>query len=70
MQRVSVVSIDLLSVGYNVANSTLEIEFQSGGLYQYSGVPVGEYNALMSASSKGGHFHARIKDRYSTRRIR
>lgn len=42
----------------------LEIEFNSGAVYQYTGVPQGEYDAIMNAGSKGSYFHANIKNRF------
>lgn len=69
MNRQYVDSSDLRSVGYDRSTSILEIEFNSGGLYQYSGVPESEYTNLMRAPSKGKYFHAYIK-RYPTRRLR
>jgi len=70
MQRISVVSSDIKSVGYDIPSSLLEIEFHSGGVYQYSNVPEHIYSALMSASSKGKYFHQNIRDKYKTTKIR
>ena len=42
---------------------TLEVEFNSGAVYQYQGVPQSENDALMSAGSKGTYFNANIKSR-------
>lgn len=39
MDRETVQSSNIASVGYDLSSSTLEIEFKSGGIYQYSGVP-------------------------------
>ncbi len=69
MRRQPVTSSDLRSVGYDPATQTLEIEFHSGGIYQYAGVSAAVYRALMTASSHGQYFHAYIKDQYPTRRI-
>lgn len=69
MQRQYVSSSDLRSVGYDSQTSTLEIEFNSGGIYIYSNVPYNEYQNLMNASSKGRYFHSHIKH-YPYRRIR
>ncbi len=62
MNRVPVQSSDLASVGYDLASSILEIEFHSGGIYQYFGVPQYIYEGLMSAGSKGTYFHQNIKN--------
>ena len=64
MERIPVSSSNLCSVGYDPGSQTLEIEFNHGGVYQYAGVPEGEYEGLMSAGSKGQYFHANIKNRY------
>lgn len=70
MVRQPVSSSDLRSVGYDAANSILEIEFHSGGVYQYFSVPSNTYQSLMSAPSHGQYFHSHIKDRYRYARIR
>jgi len=70
MQRIPVASSNLLSVGYDMTTMTLEIEFRSGGIYQYDGVPLTEYNAFIAAPSQGTYFHANIKDRYTTTQVR
>jgi hypothetical protein len=48
----------------------LEIEFHSGGVYQYSGVPETIYQGFMRAGSKGSCFHDHIKRRYANRQVR
>ena len=71
MKRIPVESSDLASVGYDSKNSVLEIEFKSGGIYQYSGVPQPVYDDLMNAASKGKYFHQYIKNsRYPYSKIR
>ena len=69
MIRESVVSSNLESVGYDQTHCILEIEFQSGGVYQYFNVPIQEFTALLGASSKGQYFHVYIKGRYRYSRI-
>jgi hypothetical protein len=64
MYRTPVTSSDLRSVGYDANTQTLEIEFNSGGVYQYYGVPKSVYDGLMTATSHGSYFHAHIKDVY------
>jgi hypothetical protein len=66
MERVSVSSSNIRSIGYDSDSMTLEVEFNSGAVYQYQGVPQSESDALMSAGSKGTHFNANIKNRYPT----
>ncbi len=64
MQRQSVQSSNLNSLGYDAISQTLEIAFNSGGIYQYYGVPLSVYQGLMAATSHGQYFHAYIKDVY------
>jgi hypothetical protein len=69
MTRTPVTSTDLCSVGYDPVTRTLEIEFASGGVYQYSDVPPEVFEELLVADSPGRYFHARIRARYPTRRV-
>ena len=70
MERKSVSSSNLNSVGYNEGEQILEIEFNSGGVYQYFNVPAEKYQSLMSASSHGKYFAAFIKNVYRYKKIR
>ena len=65
MERTPVTSTDIRTIGYEADSQTLEIEFNSSGVYQYSSVPSGEYDGIMAADSKGKYFHANIKNRYA-----
>jgi len=69
MNRTSVSSSNLVSVGYDPATSTLEIAFHSGDVYQYFSVPQTVYEALMAASSHGSYFSHFIRNVYSYRRV-
>jgi hypothetical protein len=51
-------------VGYEAKSWILEIEFNSGTVYQYLGVPVRIYQALMRAESKGRYFNSEMRDGY------
>ncbi|WP_419921946.1 KTSC domain-containing protein [Candidatus Poriferisodalis sp.] len=62
-------SSNLVSVGYDAASETLEVEFRESRVYQYAGFPQHEYDAFMSASSLGSHFYHHIRDRYVTTEI-
>ena len=70
MNRTPVRSSNIRAVGYDQESRTLEVEFQSGGIYQYSGVPVNVHEGLMRAASKGEYFHDHIKERYPCRQVR
>jgi len=69
MVRTSVSSSNIASIGYDSGNSTLEIEFHNGGIYQYFNVPETIHNGIMSASSHGTYFHEHIKDVYEYRKV-
>ena len=61
MERQSVSSSNIASIGYAESSNILEVEFNHGGTYQYFDVPQHEYQALMNADSKGKYFDANIK---------
>jgi hypothetical protein len=69
MERESVRSSNLKSVGYDDTNQILEIEFHHGGVYQYFGVSENVYDELMSANSKGSYFSSNIKNFYRTQKL-
>lgn len=69
MNRKNVTSSNLLSVGYDTKSKILEIEFHSGGIYQYFEVPKSEFDALMAASSHGSYFYQNIRNQYRTEKI-
>jgi len=69
VDRKGVDSSAIASVGYSPDERVLEVEFQSGRVYQYLGVPAEEYAALMTAGSMGRHFNRRIRDRYRRREL-
>ena len=69
MERVSVSSSNLSSVGYDKSTETLEIEFRNGAVYQYMGVPQETFQGLMSSKSVGKTFHSDIRDRFSFKRV-
>lgn len=55
----------ILSVGYDLASSVLEIEFaESHRVYQYFDVPLSIYSEFMAADSKGTYFNENIRDMY------
>jgi len=65
MQRESVDSSNIKSVGYDSEASILEVEFKRGAIYQYAGVPSSVYEELMSAKSAGKYFAAHIAKTYN-----
>ncbi len=69
MERYSVASSNISSVGYDPATETLEIEFLSGAIYQYYNVPQNIYDQLMQAGSKGRFLNTYIKNAYAYSRV-
>jgi hypothetical protein len=69
LDREYVSSSNIRSIGYDATSETLEIEFNSGGIYQYFGVPEHVYDELMSAPSIGTYFHQNIKDCYRCTKV-
>ena len=69
MTRTPVSSSNLKSVGYDNVSHTLEIQFHSGGVYQYMNVPPSVFAALMAASSHGSFFARAIRNCYHYRRV-
>jgi KTSC domain len=69
MERIPVLSSNLHSVGYDSERSVLEIKFHGGRIYQYSRVPIGMYQGLMTAASHGEYFHAFIRKVYPYRKV-
>jgi len=65
MERTPVSSSNISAIGYDADSQVLEVEFNNGSVYAYSGVPPGEYESFLNADSKGKYLHANIKNRYS-----
>lgn len=62
MERTSVASRSIKSVGYEPVKETLEVEFQNGDIYQYSPVPPLVYGEFINASSYGSYMDEAIRD--------
>ncbi len=69
MTRTPVSSSNLKSVGYDGLSQTLDIQFRSGHVYQYSNVPYSVYASLLSAPSHGKYFWRAIRGRFRYRRV-
>jgi KTSC domain len=71
MQRVPVRSSTIAEIGYEEETSILEIEFQSGAIYEYLDVPSSVYSELLTAPSIGRYFDQNVKKAgYPCRRTR
>ena len=69
MQRLSVVSSNIDSIGYDAPSQTLEVCFKSGHVYQYFDVPDAVYRGLLSADSHGRYLNQHIKGSYRYARV-
>lgn len=69
MERVAVASGAIRSVGYDEPSRTLEVEFQTGRIYQYEGVPQETHAWLLRIDNKGGFLNRMIIDRFPTREV-
>jgi hypothetical protein len=57
-------------VGYDASSQTLEVEFSSGSIIQYSRVSPEVHRRLMNSPSPGSYFKDNIEEDYTARRIR
>ena len=69
MRIATVESATLAMVGYDEAQELLQLEFGSGAVYLYFGVPAVVYEALLGALSKGRYFNGTIRGRYPYQQI-
>lgn len=70
MNRTLVRSSNLVSIGYDSNKNILEVEFNSGSIYQYYRVPESKYLNLMNAYSHGKYFTSKIRNVYRPKQIR
>ena len=64
-EEFELVSTNLESGSYDPDTQTLTIVFQSGGTYEYTGVPQGIVEGLKRSGSPGSYFHRAIKPRFA-----
>ena len=69
LKRQPVKSRILRSVGYDESSKILEIEFQTGLIYEYSGVPSKVYKDLMSSDAMGKYFSEKVRNRCRTKQL-
>jgi KTSC domain-containing protein len=67
VQRERLKSKAILSAGYDELSSELELEFQSGHVYRYEGVPVSVFAWLLRTQNKGGFVRRMITGCYVER---
>jgi hypothetical protein len=69
MQREPLVSGTVVAAGYDAAKQVLELEFKSGRVYQFDGVPAGVYQWLLRTPEKGAYVSRMINGRYAYRDV-
>jgi KTSC domain len=69
LKRQPVQSRILRSVGYDDKTKILEIEFQTGLVYQYSGVPSKVFSDLMHSDEIGKYFSEKVRPRFHTKQV-
>ena len=69
LERQPVKSRILRSVGYDDNRKILEIEFHTGLVYQYSGVPSKVYKDLMHSDEIGKYFSEKVRPRFQTKQV-
>jgi len=69
MERQSVDSSMIRSIGYDSVSSTLEVEFNSGAVWQYFDFPESLWYEFERADSKGKYFHREILKQYTETQV-
>lgn len=69
-QLVTVQSSMLYAIGYDPTSRTLEVVFNSGGIYRYLDVPPAIYEGLFAADSKGRYMWEHVFNLYPYQRLR
>jgi len=69
LERQSVKSAILRSVGYDDSTKILEIEFHTGLVYHYLGVPAKVYADFMHSEELGKYFSEKIRPRFRTKQV-
>ncbi len=69
MDRQFIESKMIKSIGYDAQSSTLEIEFNTGAVWQYFDFQESLWYEFESSESKGKFFHREIKNQYSESRV-
>jgi hypothetical protein len=68
MEREPVTSTNVVSVGYDAAIETLEVEFKNS-VYQYYNVPQPIYDQMMASESIGKFLNVYIKPMYPCSKV-
>jgi hypothetical protein len=69
VERQPVKSRILRSVGYDDSTKILEIEFYSGLVYQYSGVPPKVFADLMHSAEIGKYYAEKVRPKFQAKPV-
>jgi hypothetical protein len=69
MDRESVASSNIASIGYDETSQTLEVEFHNGTTYQYYNVGAALFEQFRAAPSKGQFLNTYIRNDYPYSRV-
>lgn len=69
MNRTSITSSSISSIGYDEQTSIMEIEFTSGDVYRYFDVSEYVHQQFMNATSHGQFFHDNIKYNFRYQKV-
>jgi hypothetical protein len=69
LERQLVKSRILRSLGYDESTKILEIEFQTGLVYQYLAVPQKVYADLMHSNEIGKYFSEKVRTQFRTKQV-
>jgi hypothetical protein len=69
MERSPLESSSVASAGYDDVTLVLEIEFASGRIYQFDGVPRGVFDWLLRTPNKGSYVARMINNKYAYRDV-
>jgi hypothetical protein len=69
VERTTVASSTIASIGYDGGERILEVEFRNGHIYRYFLVPPLVHRSLMAADSKGTFLNARVKGSFGFMRL-
>ena len=65
-----VLSTEIEWIGYEHKRNMLQVEFITGGTYQYESVPETIFHEFLGAPSHCQYFENRIKGQYAYRKVR
>lgn len=69
MERKSIESSMIRSIGFDPDNSVLEIEFNSGAIWQYFDFSESEWYEFENAESQGKYFNREIVNQYTESQV-